>query len=160
MFSQKDIIEREIDFMKTIHQNTDEKLMELQYTIEVELDDLTSYEALELVTKKIMWDVKKSDRHFLLWLHFVGHYINEKHDAKWVLIRREWNDSQYFVPFVMDKNTRIWRVGDFCPTYYYKKKRMRGISFNTFYKLEIEQYIAQFKFHEINISADRLIELE
>ena len=154
------ILAEEVEFIMKIHNKTDDKIREMQEATGIELQEVTSYESLKKVTDLIMTKLRKSDRNFLFWLHFVGHYIKTICNGRWALIKRREYDSLYYSPLIIADDTAVWLVGDFCYTYYYAKKRMHGISFETFYKLEIEKLIFKPKWSDLNIPEKDLIILE
>ncbi|UJH68997.1 hypothetical protein [Allomuricauda sp. SCSIO 65647] len=150
------------ELIKTIHLNTSEKLDKLRKVTEFQGENLTEYQSLKTITNAIMWKAEKSDSNFLLWLHYMGHYIKYKYKGYWVLLRREriFSEGTFLSPAIMDKTSDIWTVGDFCHTLYYKKGRMRGISFDTIYKIHIERLAWKPKFEDLNIPREDLIMLE
>ena len=155
------VLEREVAFMMNIHQGTDDKLNELFEAIGERFEDVATYDALERITFAVMKKIKKSDRHFLLWLHVVGQHIKLKYDGYWVIIKHgDKSSGEYYFPAIMNANTEIWRVGNSCYKLYYTKRRMYDMSFDTFYKLHIERAIAEYKFSDLNIPESDLIILE
>lgn len=154
-----DAIKRGYEFVKNIHNDTSVKNTNLREILGIELAN-KEYENLKEVTEIVMYEAEKSDRLFLLWLHFVGNYIKLNYSGSWVLLNRELIGEQYFVPCVMGLDNEFWAVGDFCSTYYYKKNRMNGISFETFYKLEIDRVIWKPKYNELNIKREDIFYLE
>jgi len=152
----KNIFQKEIEFIKNIHLEEETKAKDLITTDIVEY----SYDSLKLVTSIIMKKTERSDTVFLLWLHFIGNYIKLNFEGKWILLRRRLGEITYLVPCVIGADNEFWLVGEFCQNYYYNKNQMYGISFETFYKLEIERVIWKPKFEELNLLESDLVLLE
>lgn len=157
---ENNVFVRELNFIQNIHRNTYEKLIQLSNLISRKTVYGLSYDDVKLVTLAIMRKCKRSDQNFLLWLHFAGCYIKNTFNARWILVHRQVDSIHYYVPFMMDEKEEIWDVGDFCYIYYYLKNRMKGISFELFYKLEIERTLQNNKFDDLNIPRADLIYLE
>lgn len=133
------IYQKEKEFILKINTNVDEKLKELFSILKINYE-LESYDFLKKVTGIVMKE-KVNDKLFLLWLQYVGEYIIKKYKTKWILRKRLGFDREYyFVPYLVNNENDLWRIGDECYTDYYNKQRMHNIGFELFYKLVIQRY--------------------
>lgn len=135
------IFERKIDFVIDINNSPKEKLDELLSIIKISENDIKSKNFVMEVTKKVMKE-KSNDSLFLLWMHFIGFHIIRKYKAKWILIKYPGIRKEfYYIPFLVDSSQELWNIGNGCESIYYNKRRMYNISFDVFYKLEVERAI-------------------
>ena len=162
MMKTKNVLFENQEFIKSINHRTEDKLQELNLITGQKINDFEAYDSLKKITSLIMNQSKKDDYHFLLWLHYVGYYTKTKYKGEWALIRRPKlvQQGDFLSPIVINQSSDVWLVGDFCYQLYYKWNKMKNISYNTFYKGDIERVAWSPKFKDLNIPNKNLIELE
>jgi len=154
------VFAKEREFIESIHLESNEKLKELKKVTKMDLINFEDQKDIEKLTYHFCKKARKSDRNFLLWMYVVGSHIKAKNNGSWVLIYYKDMFGERYVPSVVSVDEDIWEVGNFCYIYYYLKRRMSGISFKAFYKLDIERAIREFKYLELNIPVERFFFIE
>jgi hypothetical protein len=154
------IFEKENEFIKKIHLESETKIQALSIITGEILEKFESKATLERITNSVMKILKKSDSHFLLWLHACGQFIKMKFNGKWALIKVNNKLGKYYEPIIIDTENEIWRIGESCRNLYYLKNRASGIHFELFYKLDIERYIYRPKLGDAGFKLDEIIFLE
>ena len=96
----------------------------------------------------------------------IGRHIKLKFDGEWVVIHKLILLNQFgpvidtFIPAIIDRNENFWDVGSSCYNSYFRKYRLRGISFHTFYMLEVERAIMKSKLKDNYINLEEVIFIE
>lgn len=161
MYTQN-ILYKNHDFFMKIHDSTSTRLENLKSVTALPIEDFSSDFTLKQVTQVFMKRLNKSDSNFLIWLHYVGHYLKIKYDGKWGLIKRKKiaEAGTFLSPIIINKAEDVWLVGDFCYDLYFRWNRMKGMSYSSFYKGSIERIAFAPKFEDLNIDREDLIILE
>jgi hypothetical protein len=154
------IFEEEKEFIEKIHLESETKIQVLSNITGEIFEKFESKATLERITNSVMKVLKKSDRHFLLWLFACGQFIKMKFNGKWALVKMNNKLGNYYEPIIIDNKNEIWRIGESCRNFYYLKNRASGIHFELFYKLDIERYIYRPKLGDAGFKFDEIIFLE
>ena len=158
------IFSKEKEFLFSIHEAPSFKIQELGGVLDFDVSNVDDYEMIKKVTLAVMRKNARSDRKFLLWVHFIGYHIKFKYDAKWALVKftlpNGKNTLDHFYPILIDKENTLWKVGEFCLEAYYYGKILLGDSFLTYYKLHIERAIYKTKLSDLHLEEGRLILLD
>lgn len=154
------VFDMERKYLESIHLNSCEKLDGLNEMVGIEQLDLKEVENIENITNHLMKKSDKSDENFLRWMYVIGSHIKMKFNGSWILVHYKGDNVDRYVPAVVNDDQEIWEVGNFCYRYYFAKNRMKGISFSTFYKLEINRAIWKPKLKDINIPLENIVFLE
>lgn len=154
------VFDERSQFIKGIHHESCKKVNKIREIAQREEINLFDIEDVENLTSFFMESKEMSYDYFLYWMYLIGCHIKKRYEANWVLIHYKSEDLNRIVPAIMNNTQDIWQVGNFCYTYYYLKNRMQGISFETFYRLEIERLIWKPKFKDLNLPDEYLILIE
>lgn len=154
------VFKKEAEFIKSIHLNSEKKLSELKELTGMDKIDFDSLNDIELLTSFLMKKAKKSDNNFLMWMCAVGSHIKRRYNGKWVLVHYSNFLFDIYMPAIVNADNDIWEVGNFCYRYYYAYRRMSGMSFMFFYKLDIERVALKLKYSDLNKPEEDFIFLE
>ena len=155
-----DVFEIERDFVESIHLNYHDRINDIKQLVGIEDVDNHKLDTIKDYTIYFMKNADKSDKNFIKWMYLIGCHIKVKFNGSWIFVHYEDDHMNRYVPAVLNDRNEIWQVGNFCYIYYYSKNRMNGISFNTFYKLEIERMIWKPKITDLNIAKNNFIYIE
>lgn len=150
----------DLESVRRIHLDTERKLDSLRELTGLDQIDFSEASDVEKLTYYFMKEAKKSDDNFHWWMYVVGCHVKRRFKGEWILIHYKNTLFEAFIPAVVNEDDEIWLVGEFCHRYYFKYRRMNGISYNTFYKGVVDRAIMKLKYTQLNKPQDNFIFIE